>query len=110
MVDAAVVVVLPAAAARRRSELLRNLDRVLGVIGLLARGEAVTIVAAVKGFGGGSGELGRNKGCMISCIVAVAALTADGGKGKALLKLLEVGREKLGGLDVGDDGMFDETR
>lgn len=53
----------------RRSEELRRRDRVLGVIGWFARGEAVTIVPEVR-ICGGEGLSGRKSGWMRSVIEA----------------------------------------
>ena len=69
---------------------------------MLAIGDAVTIEPTVA-IGGGRGLFGRNNGCIRSCIEkstaaifgAVLLLCEDVGR--------DVGREKLIGLDGGDD-------
>lgn len=91
-------------------------DSVRGVMGLPAIGEAVTIVLVPTMFGGGSGLLGLKSGWMRSCIIefrfvpsGVGSLGSNAGA-KALVACdevgLDVGREKFGGLDGGEDGIW----
>src|SRR5882757_10898275 len=82
-------------------ELLRNLASVRGVIVVSAIGEAVTILPAIA-MGGGRGLFGLNNGCIKSCI-EVSNLSSFGAGLLCDDVGRDVGREKLIGLDGGDD-------
>lgn len=91
--------------------MLRSRERVFGVIGWLASGEAVTIVPAVR-ICGGDGLSGLKRGCIKSVIDAEGRADRKGiGKEEADIVVwcfgLAVGREKLGGLeDFGVRGLL----
>lgn len=79
--------------------LSRSRASVLGVISWSAMGEAVTMVPSVA-IGGGWGLLGRNKGWMRSSMEGSNFWNLGGG---LVVLWADVGREKFGGLEGGED-------
>lgn len=76
---------------------VRRFARVRGVMGTSAMGLAVTIVPAMA-IGGGCGEEALKRGWMIPSMEVSREVALN-----FLFRWLLVGREKLGGLDGGDE-------